>query len=138
MMVSEIMTTKVITANMDDTLAKIQKVFDKNRFHHIPVLDGDRIVGIISDRVLLREISPFIHTPCANNRDFNTMKRKTPQVMVRDVKCLAKETSIEEAAETLLKERVNCLLVVSDSGFIDGIVTAKDVLKHVIGATKAV
>jgi acetoin utilization protein AcuB len=134
MIVSDIMTTKVITADMDDTLTKIQKVFEKNRFHHIPVLNGGKVVGIVSDRVLLREISPFIHAPSANNRDFNTMKRKAHQVMVRDVKCVAKEASVEEAAEVLLTERINCLLVLSDSGHIDGMVTTKDVLRHFIGA----
>ena len=137
MMVSDIMTTEVVTASMDDTLSKIQELFDKNRFHHIPVVNGRKVVGIISDRVLLREISPFIHMPSANNRDFNTMKRKAHQVMIRNVKCIARETSIEEAAETLLIERINCLLVLSDSGLVDGIITTKDVLRHIVEVTKA-
>ena len=138
MTVSKIMTTKVITALMDDTLDKIQKIFEKNRFHHIPVLDRGRVVGVLSDRVLLREISPFITMPTANNRDFNTMKRKAHQVMIRDVKFVTKDTPIEETAETLLRERINCLLVLSDSDSLEGIVTTKDVLKHMVEAGKSV
>ena len=134
MIVNDIMTTQVVTADMDDTLGKIQKVFEKNRFHHIPVLDGGEVVGVISDRVLLRETSPFINAPSANNRDFNTMKSKAHQLMNRDVKCVAKDVSVEDAAEVLLTERINCLLVLSDSGHIDGMVTTKDVLRHFIAA----
>ncbi len=58
--------------------------------------------------------------------------------MIRDVKCVAQDASVEEAAETLLQERINCLLVLSDSGHIDGMVTTKDVLKQIVGAAKVV
>ena len=136
MTVSEIMTSTVVTARMDDTLDRIQKLFERNRFHHIPVLDGGKVVGVISDRVLLREVSPFIDMPAANNRDFNTLKRKAHQVMIREVKSINGDTPIEETAETLLQERINCLLVLSDAGALEGIVTTKDVLKHMVESVK--
>ena len=62
MRVNEIMKTTVITIGMDETLEQIQKRFEKHKFHHLLVLENDELIGIISDRDVLKEISPHVNT----------------------------------------------------------------------------
>ena len=62
MTVSDIMTSEVITAGMDDTVEEIAKIFEQKHIHHIPILEGTRIVGVVSDRDVLKAISPFANT----------------------------------------------------------------------------
>ena len=48
--VADVMTSKVITCVPDDSIAEILYLMQKNRVRHLPVLDGDRLMGIISIR----------------------------------------------------------------------------------------
>jgi CBS domain-containing protein len=46
--VGEIMTSKVVTIEMDDSLEVIRDIFRKVKFHHLIVVDGEKIVGLFS------------------------------------------------------------------------------------------
>lgn len=129
MNVAEIMTVKVATAAMDDTLGGIKKIFELKRIHHIPIVENDRLMGIVSDRDILINISPYIDTASEDNRALNTLKKKAHQVMTRRVITVSSEDSIDEAAETMLKKKISCLPVLALSGEIMGIITKTDLLK---------
>jgi len=129
MTVAEIMTTEVRTASMDDTLGGIRQVFERNHFHHIPVVEDGRLVGIVSDRDVLKNLSPRVDSTWANNHDTNTLKKKTHQIMTRKVITINPENTIEEAAATMLERKFNCLPVLEQSGAIAGIVTKTDLLR---------
>ena len=137
MSVAEIMTTKVITASMDDSLGKVKELFEKNHFHHIPIVEDGMMVGIVSDRDVLKNLSPYIDSTWANNRDVNTLKKKTHQIMTRQVITVTPEDTIEEAADTMLEQKFNCLPVLDRSGAIVGIITKTDLLRSLTGKTSA-
>ena len=133
MTVAEIMTTEVITASMDDTLGGIRKVFELNHFHHIPIVEGNRLAGIVSDRDVLKNLSSRADAANANNHALNTLKKKTHQIMTRKVITISPEDTIEEAVATMLEKKFNCLPVLERSGAIIGIVTKTDLLESVSG-----
>ena len=60
MTVGQIMTRVVTTIGMDDSVRLVRHLFDEHSFHHLLVVDRGRLVGVISDRDLLRNVSPFI------------------------------------------------------------------------------
>jgi CBS domain-containing protein len=45
---TEVMTRRVVTCSEDETLSVIMERMTQGKFRHVPVLDGDRLVGIIS------------------------------------------------------------------------------------------
>ncbi len=45
---------------MDDPLYLIQRIFQREGFHHLLVVEEDQLVGVISDRDLLPAISPYV------------------------------------------------------------------------------
>lgn len=51
--ISSIMTTEVITVAPKDKLQIVQDIFDDYRIHHLPVLDEEKVVGILSKTDLL-------------------------------------------------------------------------------------
>ncbi len=138
MTVAEIMTTEVMTASMDHTLGQLRKVFELNHFHHIPIVEDDRLVGIISDRDVLKNLSPHVDAVCANNHDLITLKKKAHQVMIRKVVTISPEDTIEEAAAAMLEKNISCLPVLERSGAIVGIVTKTDLLESLSGKWAAV
>jgi acetoin utilization protein AcuB len=131
MIVNEIMTTEVITIGMDDTLGQIQKLFEKHKFHHLLIMD-EELIGIISDRDVLKEISPYVNTLSEDNRSRETLKKKAHQIMTRKPITVELDTLVDDAANIMLKKNISCLPVVSPSGNIEGILSLKDILKFYI------
>ncbi len=129
MKVSSIMTRGVVTVDMDDSLQTIREILNSFEFHHIPVVDNQKLIGIISDRDLLSELSPFLDTPSQEHRDFAILKRKAHQIMSRILITVNAETSIEKASNLLLENNISCLPVISTQDNVEGIVTWKDILR---------
>ena len=129
MTVGDIMTSDVITAEMDDTVERIAEIFEQKHIHHIPILEGTRIVGVVSDRDVLKAISPFANTIGDVTRDRNTLKRKAHQLMTRKVVTICPTDTAREAAATMMEHKFNCLPVLSNEGAVVGIVTKTDVMR---------
>ncbi len=129
MSVASIMTRKVVTVEMDDTLLTISMIFENVKFHHLLVVEGRKLVGVISDRNFLKAVSPFLKTASETKRDLETLWKRAHQIMSRNPITVNPETSIEAAAQLLLEKNISCLPVVSPLGGIEGIVTWKDILR---------
>jgi len=132
MNVAEIMTTKVFTIEMDNTLEQIQKIFEKHKFHHLLIVEDGELIGIISDRDVLKEISPHVNTISEDSRARQTLKKKARQIMSRKPITVGPDTLVEDAASIMLKKNISCLPVVSPSENIAGILSWKDILKFYI------
>lgn len=133
MKVDSIMTTRVATVEMDDSLRIINFIFCAAKFHHLLVVENRKLVGVISDRDLLKASSPFLETPAERPQDVARLSRKAHQIMTRTPVTIHRHTPIAEAVEILLKKNVSCLPVVSSKNEIQGIVTWKDLLKSYMG-----
>ncbi len=129
MTLDTIMTRHVVTVKMDDELGKIRELFDKYRFHHVLVVDQCRVVGVISDRDLLHNVSPFIGKASERTLDVASLHRKAHQIMTRALISGSPDTSIGDAALLLLNNKISCLPVLDSNGACVGIVTMRDLLR---------
>ena len=126
--VETIMTRHVTTVSMDDSIRHVREVFQSVRFHHLVVVDGERIAGVISDRDLLKHISPFVGKITERNQDRYTLDRKVHQVMSRRLVSCSPDTALKDAGRLMLDHRVSCLPVLADAGRCVGILTLRDLL----------
>ncbi len=136
MKVASIMAERVLKVRMDDSIGTIRNILEHVEFHHLLVVKGRELVGILSDRDVLRAISPFLGTLSEEQRDMSILNRKVHQIMTRNPITVDKDTSIETAASLLLENNISCLPVVSPEGWIEGIVTWKDILRSYVGENK--
>jgi acetoin utilization protein AcuB len=123
------MTRRVVTVEMDDSLQIISEIFENVKFHHILVVENQKLVGVISDRDFIKALSPFLDTPSEVKRDITTLDKRAHQIMNRTPITVDAETSIEKASNLLLENNISCLPVISPQGSVEGIVTWKDILK---------
>ena len=137
MTVSEIMTTEVITASMDDTLGEIREVFESNHIHHLPIVHDNKLVGIVSDRDVLKDLSPDADMVGADNHALDTLKKTADQIMTHRVITVSLEDTIEEASTAMLEKEISCLPILERSGAVVGIVTKTDILKNLFGTRSA-
>jgi len=136
MTVESIMTRKVFKARMDDTIGAIRGLFANVHFHHLLVVEGNKLVGVISDRDVLKAISPFVGTLSEHNHDLSTLNKKAHQIMNHKPITAFKDTSLRVAATIMLNNNISCLPIVSLENEIEGIVTLKDILRYYVKVNK--
>jgi acetoin utilization protein AcuB len=127
-----IMTVRVVTVEADDSLETIKQIFDSARFRHLLVVDsGKKLIGVISDRDLLRALSPYVGTPSENARDLATLKKRAHQIMTRQPITLPPDATVDEAIQLFLDRRISCIPIVDEHFKPVGIVSWRDVLRSV-------
>ena len=138
MRLGEIMTKRVVTVELDDSLATVKQIFDSMRFHHLLVIGSDKkLCGVISDRDLLRAISPYLGTVSENARDSATLKKRAHQIMTRAPVTLGPDASVADAIQLFLSHRVSCIPVVDEGSRAVGIVSWRDILRSLPGSIGA-
>ena len=132
--IRDIMTSRVVTIEMDDSLEVIREIFKKVRFHHLLVVDHEKLVGVISDRDVLKAISPYVGTMSETDRDRATLNKRAHQIMSHHPVTVRHSCSLQEAAQLMLIRGVSCLPVTTVDGVIQGVVTWKDMVRAVLNS----
>lgn len=130
MKAQDIMIHDVICVDVDACLPEVKAVMEQNGFHHLPVVENEQLVGIISDRDLLRMISPFINSLSEQQRDIETLNHAAHQVMTRQPVTAKVDSSIEEIVTWMTKVTISCVPIIDDNNRVLGIITWRDVLRH--------
>lgn len=127
--VGDIMTRKVQVAQIDDALSDVRAILMKGRFHHAPIVDGNRLVGIISSRDFIRIHRELSATGFESNIDDMIDAAKTiKETMKTHLVTLNVNESYERAIDLLAEGEIHSVLVVDDDGHLAGIVTNVDLL----------
>lgn len=115
----EIMTRGVITANPQDKISKVSEIMVRHAISQLPVLDGDTVIGMITEEGIVRNLDPRI----ADETVKKTMEPPLPTV--------PEDTDIS-MIRPLLEAHPGVL--VTRKGKLVGIITRSDLLE-VIGKT---
>ncbi len=129
MSVEKIMSKPVVTIEMDDSLRMVKEIFDNTRFHHLLVVESGKLFGVISDRDLLKALSPNIGTAAETNRDAASLNKRVHQIMTRKPITLGQNAGIFDAIEIFNNHNISCIPVVDDGRKPVGIISWRDILK---------
>ncbi|MCB1647238.1 MAG: CBS domain-containing protein [Pseudomonadales bacterium] len=130
MNVDKVMTRQVQSISPSQVVADIHLIFRNAAYHHLPVLDEGRLVGIISDRDLSRCLSPFLDTSNERPEDRAQLNIAVRDIMSTDIVTVDSTTSVETASILLLENRISCLPVVTHDLQLEGLLTWKDILRY--------
>lgn len=127
--VEEIMTKGVFTVSLYDTVNDADRIMRDEKVRQVPVLDGSRFIGLITERTIneytLRQIYDFDDNieDSGKNKIFDFQ-----QVMAKDVHLIYPEDSVKKAVEIMVKKKIDCLPVVDWENNLMGILTIYDIL----------
>ncbi|MFT5008326.1 MAG: acetoin utilization protein AcuB [Granulosicoccus sp.] len=129
MKVKSFMTKHVFTVTMDDSVSDVKNLFDEHEFHHLLVVDRGKLSGVLSDRDLLKVLSPEVDSPNATAKDLACLKKPVHQIMTRRPITLHQDASIRDAIDVFNQHIISCLPIINDVGKAVGILTWRDVIR---------
>jgi len=119
--ISRIMSPDPATVTPQSTAAEARRLLDSNVIHHLPVVEGGRLVGIVSSSDLLKLYLLDDHLALY-------ARATVDQVMETNVVVLHKNATLREAAEKLSMGHFHALPVVTRRRRLVGIVTTSDLI----------
>jgi CBS domain-containing membrane protein len=125
-LVRDLMTRQVAVLHEEENLELAEHGMKEYRFRHLPVVDGDKLVGLVSERDLLRASVSTLDSDQALRDD--NLKRFffVREIMVVDVTTVRPDTSLLDAGRLLHEKKIGCLPVTEADGTLVGIVTQSD------------
>ncbi|MTI95705.1 MAG: CBS domain-containing protein [Firmicutes bacterium] len=149
MKVADVMTREVITISPEQTLEEAARMLVETGVSGIPVVEDEKVVGMLSERDLLEARSEprpprylellggIIYLD--STREFSRQLEKmtatsVAQLMSRDVVSLSPDNSLDEAAKIIIDRGINRVPVVDGEKKLVGIITRTDVLRGIMKA----
>jgi len=131
MFVADWMTKKVFTVSPDSSISDAVKLTKEKGIKHLPVVKGDKIKGLLSDR----DIKEYVPSRAASFDVFELhsllAKTKVKSVMKTAIVTTSPDTPIEEAALIMLDKNIGCLPVL-DRNRIVGIISDRDLFRVLV------
>lgn len=118
--VHTIMTSKVITLSPSDTLGQAREVFMTKRIHHIPIVEGKKLVGLITSWDIFK-----LGLSAVAYQDM-----RVSEVMSTHLATLDPDQHIGAVAEVLMEHLFHAVPIVNEHHELLGIVTTYDVLRY--------
>ena len=134
MQVMEVMSRKVATVDADANLGQAAAEMQDKNVGILPVLDGDSVAGVVTDRdLVVRGIAQHLDPESTKVRD----------VMSTDPVIVHMDAPVEQAAHVLAERKIGRALVVDDSSQVVGLLSMADIAlaaddKEMVGDLKHV
>lgn len=123
--VKKIKTSKIIFVSPQDTMLKVEEIFDTFNIHHILVIEDEKLQGIISKNDLLR-----LYKKATN--DGQILQRSqilAAEIMTENPITLDTEDTIGLAADIILSNKVHSIPILNGDQ-LSGIITNHDIIKY--------
>ncbi len=128
--IKTIMSPDVTTVNVTQKLSEVRRLMSEQEIHHVPVVSGRKLVGIISSTDMVRlSFSAY----GADERAVDAVldhEFAIDKVMKTELVTLKSSESVRDAARQLRSGQFHSLPVVDDDGTLVGIVTSTDLIRY--------
>lgn len=129
--ISKIMTSSIETVHTGQKLSEVRRMLANNPYHHVPVVSGDQLVGMISASDML-SLSLAIYG--VDERAVDAMldaAHTIESVMSTKLTTITVKDTVRTAAELLAEGAYHSLPVVEGKTLV-GLVTSTDVIKYLL------
>ncbi len=126
--VRDLMSDQLFILTPTDTVHKARELMLKNRIRHIPIVEDDEFVGLVTKHDVLAVSVSTLAEIDNDTRDELESAIPLGEIMMTDITIAYAESSLLEAAQFMLDQKHGCLPVLHDNQLI-GILTEADFVK---------
>ena len=126
------MQSKIVTISASDSLSTVEDIMTLGHVRHMPVVRGGRLVGVVSERDLLRVSLSHLNDFGQDRRRAFLHAVEIERVMSAPPIVVGLDATVREAARVMAEQKIGCLPVVEGAELV-GLVTETDVLRHFAG-----
>jgi CBS domain-containing protein len=131
--ISRIMSTQLVTVHHGEPVSKVRQIIREHGFHHVPVVSGQKLVGIVSYSDVLRVSFGDAFKTDERTVDATLDHTMTLEdLMQKDPISVREDAPIREAAQILAQGKFHSLPVVSDGQKLVGMVTSTDLIRYLL------
>jgi len=130
--VSKIMSSQILTVHAAQKVSEVYALLTENRVHHVPVVNGNKLVGLVSSTDMMKLSLDAYGTPDSANTAYFDSQFTIDDVMSSDLVTIKADDSIRSAAEMLSTGARHSLPVVDGDSALVGIVTTTDLVKYLL------
>ncbi|MCF8127902.1 MAG: CBS and ACT domain-containing protein [Deltaproteobacteria bacterium] len=135
MLVRNWMSKGVVTINVNNSMMDATRKLKKHHIKMLPVMEEDKLVGILTDRDLKRASASDANTLEIHELLYLISNIKVKDLMNRNPITVPPDYTIGETAELLLEKKISGLPVVKKSGELAGVITKADIFRALISLT---
>ena len=134
MFVYKRMTKEPITVSKDANILDAMEVMRASKIRRLPIVDNDKLVGIITDSDLDQAAPSYATTLSKFEANYLLTKMKVSEIMTKDVFTVKDSATIEEVALLMYKHKIGGVPVVAkdDPKKLVGIITETDIFKILV------
>jgi acetoin utilization protein AcuB len=129
--VSEIMERKVFSLPPGAPLIEAAELMHDHNIRHIPVVDHNEIVGVLSDRDLRGYLEEVYRSSVETPTGFRRKNLTVREVMHSKPLTIDPGTTVSEAIDLMLENKIGALVVADTLNQLKGIVSYEDILRSV-------
>lgn len=129
MLVKELMRSTVFTIAPDAGLDRALVIMNSKRIRHLPVVENEVMVGLISNRDLHLSMVEESGPQNAPKGMYLPALTKIRKIMKSEVLTVKPDDSVLDAVRIMCEKKIGCLPVLSEEGRLVGIVTETDLLQ---------
>src|SRR5262245_50580981 len=130
--IRDIMPDHMVTISESDTLSTVEDIMTLGCVRHMPVVHAGKLVGVVSERDLLRASLSNLSGIDSDQRRAFLHGVEIGRVMSAPPIVIHPDASVGDAARVMAERKIGCLPVVEDDALL-GIVTETDVLRFFAG-----
>lgn len=129
-LLADVMTTAPITVETTQPLSEVYTLLQNRSFHHVPVVDGDKPIGMIAASDILKLVYDI-----EGSDDFVLMTMLDHQFNIEDAMTAELITALhtdplKKVADLMADGSLHSVVVVDDAGDLAGIVTSSDLIRQ--------
>jgi acetoin utilization protein AcuB len=129
------MTPNPITVEPDVSMLDAEHIMKENKFRCLPVVKGDKLVGIITEHDIKAASASSATTLDVHELVYLLSKIKVKEIMSRNPVTIRDDDTVEEAAVVMLRHKISRLPVMTEGNELVGIITDTDIFKVLVSLT---
>lgn len=131
-LVKEWMTKSPITISQYESLGDAKWLMNTRNLRTLPVVEGDKLIGVITRRDLLKNDFSNIDLYDESNHFNNPNFENVGQIMTREIDCLNEDSALKQAVQLILGKKYNALPIINNQNELTGLLSTPDLFEFLL------